>query len=88
MSNLRKRTMSAVMALLFVSMALPGCLSLALCREMMEGARGPPTVSNMATYDDLSHTFVINTEAANYFTQEDADADAHITITNNINKHK
>ena len=84
MSNLRKRTMSAVMALLFVSMALPGCLSLVLGREMMEGARGPPTVSNMATYDDLSHTFVINTSDTNIFTQVVADDYAQISIDHTV----
>ena len=55
------------MALLFVSMALPGCLSLVLGREMMEGARGPPTVSNLPDPYDLSHTFVL--EGADAFSQ-------------------
>ena len=52
--------MSAVMALLFVSMALPGCLSLVVGREMMESARGYPQVREISTPYDLSHTFVID----------------------------
>ncbi len=60
MSGLRMRTMSAIMALLFVSMAMPGCLSLVLGREMMESARGLPRVEEKLTPYDLSHTFVID----------------------------
>ena len=60
MTGLRRQTMSAVMALLFVSMAMPGCLSLVLGREMMESARGFPEVREMSTPYDLSHTFVID----------------------------
>ena len=52
--------MSAIMALLFVSMAMPGCLSLVLGREMMESARGLPRVEEKLTPYDLSHTFVID----------------------------
>ena len=52
--------MSAVMAVLFVSMAMPGCLSLVLGREMMESARGFPEVQEKPTLYDLSHTFVID----------------------------
>ena len=60
MSGLGRQTMSAVMALLFVSMAMPGCLSLVLGREMMESARGFPEVREMSTPYDLSHTFVVD----------------------------
>jgi hypothetical protein len=61
MSILRsQKTMSAVMALLFVSMAMPGCLSLVVGREMMESARGYPEVREMSTPFDLSHTFIID----------------------------
>ena len=60
MSGLRKRTMSAIMAVLFVSLAMPGCLSLVLGREMMESARGLPRVEEKLTPYDLSHTFVID----------------------------
>ena len=63
MSNLRKRTMSAVMALLFVSVAMPGCLSLVVGREMMESARGVPKVQEKAILYDLSHTFVFEDSA-------------------------
>ncbi len=80
MSNLRKRTMSAIMALLFVSMALPGCLSLVLGREMMEGARGPPTVSNLPDPYDLSHTFVVNTSDASLWDQVTKQKNAQIPI--------
>ena len=56
MSVLRsQKTMSVVMAILFVSMAMPGCLSLVIGREMMESARGFPEVREMS-----SHTFVID----------------------------
>jgi len=79
-SNLRKRTMSAIMALLFVSMSLPGCLSLVIGREMMEGARGAPTVSSTPTSYDLSHTFVINTSDPNLVTQVVEDKYAQIPI--------
>jgi|TARA_B100001146_G_C16131041_1_gene412419 hypothetical protein len=61
MSVLRsQKTMSAVMAILFVSMSMPGCLSLVIGREMMESARGFPEVREMSTPFDLSHTFVID----------------------------
>ena len=61
MSVLRsQKTMSAVMAILFVSMAMPGCISLVIGREMMESARGFPEVREMSTPFDLSHTFVID----------------------------
>ncbi len=63
MSNLRKRTMSAVMALLFVSVAMPGCLSLVVGREMMESARGVPEVREKPILYDLSHTFVFEDSA-------------------------
>ena len=55
-----QKTMSAVMALLFISMAMPGCLSLVVGREMMESVRGLPEVREMGTLTDLSHTFVID----------------------------
>ena len=55
-----QKTMSAVMALLFVSLAMPGCLSLVVGREMMESARGFPEVREMSTPYDLSHTFIID----------------------------
>ena len=48
------------MALLFISMAMPGCLSLVVGREMMESVRGLPDVREMGTKTDLSHTFVID----------------------------
>ena len=55
-----QKTMSAIIALLFVSMAMPGCLSLVIGREMMESARGYPEVREMSTPYDLSHTFIID----------------------------
>ena len=55
-----QKTMSAVMALLFISMAMPGCLSLVVGREMMESVRGLPEVREMGTLTDLSHTFIID----------------------------
>jgi hypothetical protein len=59
-STLRTKTMSSLMAVLFVSLAMPGCLSLVLGREMMEGARGFPEVKEKPTEYDLSHTFVVD----------------------------
>ena len=55
-----QKTMSAVMALLFVSLAMPGCLSLVVGREMMESTRGFPEVREMSLPYDLSHTFIID----------------------------
>ncbi len=52
--------MSAIMALLFVSIAMPGCLSMVIGREMMEGVREPPKIKNMPDSVDLSHTFVLD----------------------------
>ena len=52
--------MSTIIALLFVSMAMPGCISLVLGREMMEGVRGEPEVREMSTPYDLSHTFIVD----------------------------
>ena len=72
------------MALLFVSMALPGCLSLVLGREMMEGARGAPTVSNTAIPYDLSLTFVINTSDSNFVTQVTENKYAQIPIDHTV----
>ena len=58
--GLRKRTLSALMVLLLVSTMMPGCLSLVLGREMMEGARGEPEIRSDAQPYDLSHTFIVN----------------------------
>ena len=58
MSVLRRQTISAILALLFVSIALPGCISLVLGREMMEGARGEPKVRDVSASFDLSHAFI------------------------------
>ncbi|MDP6906434.1 MAG: hypothetical protein QF440_03350 [Candidatus Thalassarchaeaceae archaeon] len=66
MSTLRRQTISATLALLFVSMALPGCLSLVIGRELMEGARGMPETKPKYTSYDLSHTWQNSTELDDY----------------------
>lgn len=57
MPGARARMLSGLMAVLFLSMALPGCLSLVVGREMMEGARGPPEVRDVTDSLDLSHVW-------------------------------
>ena len=57
MSHLRKRTLSAIMTLLFISLAMPGCLSLVIGREMMESTRGKPNIEQVDSAYDLSHTW-------------------------------
>ena len=52
--------MSGIMVLLFVSMAMPGCLSLVLGRELIEGIRTEPEVREEPTLYDLSHTFLVD----------------------------
>jgi hypothetical protein len=58
LSQLRRKTLGAVLSLLFVSIAMPGCLSLVLGRELMEGARGEPEVRDTTLAYDISHTFL------------------------------
>ena len=57
MPNLRKRTLSAIMTLLFISLAMPGCLSLVIGRELMESTRGKPNIEQVDSPYDLSHTW-------------------------------
>jgi len=58
--------MSAMMALLFVSMAMPGCISMVIGRELMEGVREPPRITNLPEKFDLSHTFVLDSNDPPY----------------------
>ena len=67
MSGLYKRSICAVMAVLFLTMSLPGCLSLVYGREIMEGVRGEPKIDEDWRVYDLSHTFVL--EGADAFSQ-------------------
>ncbi|MEE2811915.1 MAG: hypothetical protein VX627_02660 [Candidatus Thermoplasmatota archaeon] len=66
MSYLRKRSLSAMMALLFVSMAMPGCLSMVIGRELLEGARDPVTISDVSHSYDLSHVWQNQTAVDEY----------------------
>jgi len=66
-SGLYKRSICAVMAVLFLTMSLPGCLSLVYGREIMEGVRGEPKIDEDWRVYDLSHTFVL--EGADAFSQ-------------------
>ena len=66
-SDLYKRSICAVMAVLFLTMSLPGCLSLVYGREIMEGVRGEPKIDEDWRVYDLSHTFVL--EGADAFSQ-------------------
>ena len=67
MSGLYKRSICAVMTVLFLTMSLPGCLSLVYGREIMEGVRGEPKIDEDWRVYDLSHTFVL--EGADAFSQ-------------------
>lgn len=67
MSSLYKRSICAVMTVLFLTMSLPGCLSLVYGREIMEGVRGEPKIDEDWRVYDLSHTFVL--EGADAFSQ-------------------
>lgn len=67
MSGLYKRSICAVMTVLFLTMSLPGCLSLVYGREIMEGVRGEPEIDEDWRVYDLSHTFVL--EGADAFSQ-------------------
>lgn len=66
MSHLRKRTLGAIMSLLFISLAMPGCLSLVIGREMMESTRGKPNIEQVDSAYDLSHTWQNVTEVDDY----------------------
>jgi len=66
-SGLYKRSICAVMTVLFLTMSLPGCLSLVYGREIMEGVRGEPKIDEDWRVYDLSHTFVL--EGADAFSQ-------------------
>ena len=70
MPNLRKRTLSAIMTLLFISLAMPGCISLVIGREMMESTRGKPNIEQVDSPYDLSHTWQNITEADDYHEQK------------------
>jgi len=65
--GLYKRSICAVMTVLFLTMSLPGCLSLVYGREIMEGVRGEPEIDEDWRVYDLSHTFVL--EGADAFSQ-------------------
>ena len=67
MSGLYKRSICAVMTVLFLTISLPGCLSLVYGREIMEGVRGEPEIDEDWRVYDLSHTFVL--EGADAFSQ-------------------
>ena len=67
MSGLYKRSICAAMTVLFLTMSLPGCLSLVYGREIMEGVRGEPEIDEDWRVYDLSHTFVL--EGADAFSQ-------------------
>ncbi len=67
MSGLYKRSICAVMTVLFLTISLPGCLSLVYGREIMEGVRGEPKIDEDWRVYDLSHTFVL--EGADAFSQ-------------------
>ncbi len=60
LSSPRHRVLSIALVVMFLTLAMPGCLSLVVGREMMEGARGKPEVLNVAEQFDLSHTFVVD----------------------------
>ena len=55
-----RRTICAILVLLFLTIPLSGCLSLVAGREMMEGARGEPQVRESSTTFILDHDFIID----------------------------
>ena len=67
MGGVYNRSICAGMTVLFVTMSLPGCLSLVYGREIMEGVRGEPEIDEDWRVYDLSHTFVL--EGADAFSQ-------------------
>jgi hypothetical protein len=66
-SGLYNRSICALMTILFLTISLPGCLSLVYGREIMEGVRGEPKIDEDWSVYDLSHTFVL--EGAEAFSQ-------------------
>ena len=67
MGSLYKRSICATMVVLFLTMSLPGCLSLVYGREIMEGVRGEPKIDEDWRVYDMSHTFIL--EGADAFAQ-------------------
>jgi hypothetical protein len=55
-----RRAICAILALLFISIPMSGCLSLVAGREMMEGARGEPMVEETSTDFVLNHDFIVD----------------------------
>ena len=56
----QRRTICAILVLLFITIPLSGCLSLVAGREMMEGARGEPQVRQSSTTFTLDHDFILD----------------------------
>jgi len=75
----QRRTICAILALLFLTIPLSGCLSLVAGREMMEGARGEPQVRESSTEYTLDHDFIIDGTILP-FDQVEADMDDKILI--------
>lgn len=59
----RKTWLALIVGLLMVSIPMSGCLSLVVGREIMEGARGTPSIEETSSTYDLSHLFT-STELA------------------------
>ena len=84
MSSLYKRSICAVMTVLFLTMSLPGCLSLVYGREIMEGVRGEPKIDEDWRVYDLSHTFVL--EGVDATNQAFAEDEAQIEIDETVSE--
>ena len=53
----RRAWLALLSATLMLSISLSGCLTLVVGREIMEGARGTPTIEDTSMAYDLSHEF-------------------------------
>ena len=86
MGGIYNRSICAVLAVLFLSMSMSGCLSLVLGREIMEGVRGEPEIKDEWTPYDLSHSFVIDESGGNPLDQIEAEKSEDIKIDETVSK--
>ncbi len=86
MGGIYNRSICAVMAVLFLSMSMSGCLSLVLGREIMEGVRGEPEIKDEWTPYDLSHSFVVDESGGNPLEQIQETKTEQIKIDETVSK--
>lgn len=84
------------MTLLILSLAMPGCLSLVIGREMMESTRGKPNIAQVDSAYDLSHTWQNITDPDDFheiktilipidYTVQEVIVNFQASIRNNVN---